>query len=230
MFSRYHSASVETDARELLLAHAVDLAGHTHYRERRDAPFHGVDQGQRVRLVGIPRPHAVHDFLFGRREPSVAERRVLWILVADHGRLDRALLHAVNNERAADAAVLSFLENVLPSGAREHAVGIRPETLVLDGLTQTYLFVQILIGRTQYRAGIHAQLAEHTGVVACVDGFLVFIVEDVDRADRDAGCAAHPLAGVHDFVHEHVDRLETAAVEFRAPCIRPFVRIGALLQ
>ena len=136
----------------------------------------------------------------------------------------------MDDQRTADAAVLSFLEDVVLGGAREYAVGVRSKAFVLDRFSQPDLFIQILIRRAQNRTRIHAQFAEHTGIVTRVDGFFILVVEDIHRANRHTGRAPYAFAGMDDFVHEHIDRLEPAAVEFRAPGIGPFIGVRALLD
>ncbi len=158
-----------------------------------------------------------------------ADLAILWHDIAEDRTAETPGLELTDEDRGHDAAILPTRQDFGVGGTRIDPVAVGTETLVASGCSVVEQRLQIGIGGAEHGTHIYAEHAMDTRVVAGVRRHLIDVVEHVDRTNGHARGAADTLAGRNDLVHEEVDCVETSAVEFGSPRVRPVVRVGRLI-
>ena len=223
-------AHLQLDTRGLLQPHAVDLAGHSNDGKRFDVLAHRFLQCQRVRGISIAGCGAVEHVLTVHRQLVAANLPRFRIDIAQYGATKAAGFQTVDQHGGRHAAVLTPFDQCRVCCAGVDAVAVKPISIVFRRRPEPRAGPLVIVDRAQDGTDFGAQDAEDTGLGTRIDRYFVSVVEHVRWTDRQAGRAADALSRIDDFIHEEIDRAETAAIDLRAPRVGPFARVDIVLQ
>src|SRR5438034_523671 len=213
---------------DLDLARGRDLAGHADEAHLLEPFLLRVGQGQVVRAVGVPGAGACDRFRDGGDDLGLGRGGRGLVGGGDDGAVEEALAQPVAEDGGHHAAVLAAGEDLRVLAARgDHAPVAAEEPLVHPGLHGEDLVAQVELAQSEARADLRAHVApDALADAAVIEGgrrlghllrLPVDVVDDVVRADEDAG-AALAAAPVGDHLVHHL--LEARMLEHRADTIR----------